>query len=717
LFPVNNRTLITWRAKMLNKKIILLSSFLPLLGCGNDSNNDVSIENLKEVPSLNAMSMALTPLKPVNATDFEKHLKNGVYLNSAQQSEYLETFDANAEGTPTPATTNSNNEQSGFSSTITQEEGVDEGDRIKYDGEFMYIANYEYYQRQTFAQEAPLPQTTVRILQRDAQGEISELSKTLVNEEASSINSLYLNKDKLAVLSDIYTFYNDGNLNTSSIASYGFFPMEESFNLSLLDVADQSAPAITASYTMDGAIIDSRRVDDVLYIVSSFSPYISELPVAETETEKLDNYKTIFLSNISDFLPQLVDKQGNSRNLVEPENCFIPAEATKKDGFNGIVTLTTIDLKQPDSISSICINTQVSGLYATPTSVYLYGTDYQSTDNQTTETSIIHKFSIAGQDTNYVASGTLDGRFNWQLSNLRFSENGNDLRVVTTKGNPWVGYEHYLNVLSPTGNELTLIAQLPNDDYPEKIGKLNNAGIVQEDIKAVRFFESKAFIVTFLNTDPLYVIDLADNEQLKITGALEIPGYSSYLHPISDSLLVGIGQNVDPNRLFFIEGDGTADDEITPIIEGAKISLFDVSDMNNPTEIKSIVYENGYTPVEFDYHALTYLKTADNTHRFGLPVERWLSERVVDTETGQEYYIWVPENSLQLIEVTGNDANANLLEIGSVTPVEPTDASEATYVSGWDDRAIFHGDDIYYLHGNSIWKSYWLTPELTTGPF
>ncbi|NQZ86882.1 MAG: beta-propeller domain-containing protein [Colwellia sp.] len=701
---------------MLNKKIILLSSFLPLLGCGGDASNDVSIENLKEVPSLNAMTMALTPLKPVNATDFEKHLKNGVYLNSAQQSEIFQTFDANTEGNPTPATSNNNNEQSGYSSTITQEEGVDEGDRIKYDGEFMYIANNEYYQRQTYAQEAPIAQTSVRILQRDAQGEISELSKTLVNEAASSINSLYLNKDKLAVLSDIYTFYNDGNVNTSSIASYGFFPMEESFNLSLLDVADQSAPAITASYTMDGAIIDSRRVDDVLYIVSSFSPYISELPVAETETEKLDNYKTIFLTDISDFLPQLVDKQGNSRNLVEPENCFIPAETTDKDGFNGIVTLTTIDLKHPDSISSICINTQVSGLYATPTSVYLYGTHYQYEDSKTIETSIIHKFSIAGQDINYVASGALDGRFNWHLSNLRFSENGDDLRVVTTKGDRNIGYDHYLNILSPVGNELTLVAQLPNDTYPEKIGKLNNGGIVQEDIKAVRFFEDKAFIVTFLNTDPLYVLDLADNDQIKITGALEIPGYSSYLHPISDSLLVGIGQNVDPNRLF-LEGDGTSADEITPIIEGAKISLFDVSNMHDPIEIKSIVYENGYTPVEFDYHALTYLKTAENTHRFGLPVERWLSERVVDSETGQEYYIWAPENSLQLIEVTGNDANATLVEIGSVKPVGSTDADEAIYISGWDDRAIFHGDDIYYLHGNSIWKSYWLTPELTTGPF
>jgi len=701
---------------MLNKKILLLSSFLPLLGCGGGSSNEVSIENLKEVPALNEMSMALTPLKSVDATAFEQHLKNGVYLNSSQQDGALENT-ASDTGTPTPATSDSSNDQQNYSSTITQEEGVDEGDRIKYDGEFMYIANFEYYQRQTFAQEAPIPQTSVRILQRDSQGDISELSKTLVNEEASSINSLYLNKDKLAVLSENDQVSIYSGTATLSIASDAFFPMEQNFNFSLLDVADQTAPVITTSYTMDGAIIDSRRVDDVLYIVSSFSPFISELPYAETETEKLDNYKKIFSSNVSEFLPQLRDDQGNSRNLVEPENCFLPTEATKKDGFNGIVTLTTIDLKQPDSISSVCINTQVSGLYATPTSIYLYGTDYQYVDNQTVETSIIHKFSIAGKNINYVASGALDGRFNWHLSNLRFSEKGDELRVVTTQGNRGIGYDHHLNVLNPVGNELTLVAQLPNETYPEKIGKLNDAGIVQEDIKAVRFFEEKAFIVTFLNTDPLYVIDLGDNEQLKITGALEIPGYSSYLHPISDSLLVGIGQNVDPNRLFLAEDDGINSDGITPIIEGAKISLFDVSNMNDPIEIKSIVYENGYTPVEFDYHALTYLKTENNTHRFGLPVEKWLSESAVDSVTGQEFNIWMPDNSLELIEVTGNDVDATLLKIGSVKLIKTADTSDNPYISGWDDRAIFHDDDIYYLHGNSIWKSFWHTPELTSGPF
>lgn len=700
---------------MLNKRLMLLSAFIPLVGCGGNSTTETPTAQLTEVPELNQISMALTPLKSANSADFEKHLRNGVYLNSSQQYFTLESANSDAIGSTDASTTavSSSGEttrQGEFSTTITQEAGVDEGDRIKYDGEYIYIANNQYYQNQTFAPEEQTSETSVRILKRDSQGEVSELSNTVVGENASSINSMYLSDSKVAVLSNIYNYSIYNNPAATSIAIDLFFPVEQNFKLSLLDVSNQVDPVLTTSYTMDGSIIDSRRVDNILYIVSSYSPYVSDLNYATTEAEKLDNYKSIFSSNIDSLLPQITDVQGNTQNLVEPENCYLPANTTDKDGFNGIVTLTTVDLNEPDNITSICINTQISGLYATPSSIYLYGTDYQYENGSSIETSIIHKFSIDEQTIDYAASGTLDGRFNWSLSNLRFSESGNNLRVVTTKGNRSEGYDHKLNVLSPEGNELTLIAQLPNDTYPEKIGKLNGKGIVQEDIKSVRFFENKAYIVTFLNTDPLYVIDTSDINDLKIDGALEIPGYSSYLHPLSDNLLVGIGQNVDPARVSLNDEEATS----TPIIEGAKISLFDVSNINNPLEIHSIVYENGYTPVEYDYHALTYLKMADNTHRFGLPVEKWLTDNIIDSETGKRFDVWKRENSLQLIEVTGNDTNANLVDKGSV---ESGISTNNNYISGWDDRAIFHDDDIYYLHGNSIWRSYWQTPELTTGPF
>ena len=119
-------------------------------------------------------------------------------------------------------------------------------------------------------------------------------------------------------------------------------------------------------------------------------------------------------------------------------------------------------------------------------------------------------------------------------SQLRLSENDEFLRVVTTDysdSNP----VHRLSILSEQGGELSNIATLPNESQPEAIGKPG------EDVYAVRFTNDKAYIVTFERTDPLYVIDLTDNAQPEIIGSLEIPGYSSYLHPLSNNYLLGIG--------------------------------------------------------------------------------------------------------------------------------------------------------------------------------
>jgi hypothetical protein len=270
-----------------------------------------------------------------------------------------------------------------------------------------------------------------------------------------------------------------------------------------------------------------------------------------------------------------------------------------------------------------------------------------------------------------------------------------------------------VNILTQQGNELKTIAQLPNESNSKVIGKVNAQGIVDEDIKAVRFYESNAYIVTFLETDPLYIIDLADNTKPVITGELEIPGYSSYLHPLSDNLLLGIGQNVDPNR-FTTVADNTGSEQSSPVIEGAKVTLFDISDLQAPKEIKSIVYADGYTPVEYNYHALTYLPVADGTFRFALPVERW--KIITMVEDGQKYDIWQASNSLELLEVTSSDSDAELVIKGSILAEQPEN-NLVPFIHGGDDRGVLHYDDIYYIHGNDVWRSYWLNPEQVEGPF
>ena len=101
-----------------------------------------------------------------------------------------------------------------------------------------------------------------------------------------------------------------------------------------------------------------------------------------------------------------------------------------------------------------------------------------------------------------------------------------------------------------------------------------------------RFINNKAYLVTYRTTDPLFVIDLSNEQQPKVLGELKIPGYSTYLHPYDENHLIGIGMETEEvvNRNSI--GKVTS---ITSRIIGMKMALFDVSDVSNPIQISSTV--------------------------------------------------------------------------------------------------------------------------------
>lgn len=691
---------------MITRRWLITSSLVCLTACGGSNTEQANITDpVAVVPDLNAMTVPLGSLVAQQGTSFERHLKNGVFLRS--QTDFRVNF---AEGADSSSGSAASSASTQYSATNSQELGVDEGDRIKYDGQYLFIATQEPQftiladglNNDAAADEDEKAATSIRIMQRQQQGNLVEANTVVVNEEATNINALYLNNNVLAVLSDIYSY------NIAATFAESFFPTAQTFNLSLVDVVAPQSPNIALTYTIDGAIVNSRRIGDMLYVVSAYSASLDDIVYAATEQEKLDNYNKIMQTDINQLLPKYRDGQGNEHNLVDAQNCYLPENTTELDGFDGIVTLTAISLSNPSLMNSVCINAQVQGLYASQNSLYLYGTEYQYIDEVSSESSVVHKFNVTGNDISYRASGNLDGRFNWNLSNLRFSEQGNYLRVVTTTGDGSSGFIHKLNVLSEDGNELSVVSQLPNTIHSKLIGKVSDDGKVYEDIQAVRYYQNQAYIVTFENTDPLYVIDLKDNTAPVIAGELEIPGYSAYLHPISENLLLGVGQNVQPRS------NENAEVDTSPIVEGAKVSLFDISDMSTPKEIHSLVYADAYTPVEFDYHALTFLTMPDHSTRFAVPIERWLTETITD-ENDQKYDVWSTQNELALFEVTGTTQEAQLIDVGKV---KASYQEQPQYnSSGWLDRSVMHGDDIYYIHGHQVWQSVWSAPSQASGPY
>ena len=704
-------------------------SLLSLVGCGGSDSS--------QPPQLNELTVAITPLSADTQTTFAQHIKNGIYLRNSQANSApntqleLTTTDAVMNGAES---TSASSSDSKFSTTTTQEQGVDEADRIKYDGNYLFIANNNYYpfsidggalegraaKSPELLTTAAQNKSTIRVMERATDGEINALSEVNIDVDSSNIDGLYLSNNILTVIS---TGGQNYSIASTQMISDPYSYTQPTFNISFVDVSEPENTQVTNTYNFDGNIVNSRRVGDVLYIVSRYQSHIDGLSYATTDEEKIANYAQINNTNIADLLPKYHSNDGIEQSLVNDQQCLLAENATEKDGFDTIMTLTAININDPQQLNSVCINTSTDGLYATEKSIYVYGTNYNysfvNSVESSNETSIIHKFSIDNMAISYVNSASLAGRFNWTLSNLRFSEQDDYLRVVTTSGNRSIGYEHKLNVLLEADNALTLVKQLPNTVNTTPIGKVSGDGLVYEDIEAVRFFKNNAYIVTFLNTDPLYVIDLSDNNNPKIAGALEIPGYSAYLHPISDSLLLGIGQNVDENRVAFIDESTVNDDDtsqtstVAPVIEGAKVSLFDVSDISAPREIKSIVYENGYTPVEYDYKALSHVTTESGTHRFALPIERWQTTSITDGES--TFIMWQPENFLSLLEVSSSSSNAELIHIGDI--MAKGESKESGNYSSWDDRSVLHDNDVYYIHGNQVWRSFWPTPEQVTGPF
>jgi uncharacterized secreted protein with C-terminal beta-propeller domain len=153
---------------------------------------------------------------------------------------------------------------------------------------------------------------------------------------------------------------------------------------------------------------------------------------------------------------------------------------------------------------------------------------------------------------------------------------------------------------SQTSNNIYIL-----DDTLQQISKIENIA-PGESIYAARFLGDRAYLVTFVQVDPLFTIDLSDPYNPRILGELKIPGYSEYLHPYDETHIIGIGKEVDPSI--------GADLVHTPgaiyytAILGLKIALFDVSDIEHPVEQAKIVIGDRGTdsPALYDHKAFLF---------------------------------------------------------------------------------------------------------------
>lgn len=186
------------------------------------------------------------------------------------------------------------------------------------------------------------------------------------------------------------------------------------------------------------------------------------------------------------------------------------------------------------------------------------------------EKTVIHKIAIDRDKLEYKAVGEVAGQV---LNQYSMDEKDGYFRVATTRSRTWSQYadeadqESYSNLFVLDGS-LKLVGAV------ERLAR-------GENIHSVRFMGDRAYMVTFKQIDPLFVLDLRDPKKPAVAGQLKIPGYSNYLHPYDENTLIGLGKETE-------EKDGRVTNG------GIKLSLFDVSDIANPKEVdKYVMGESG----------------------------------------------------------------------------------------------------------------------------
>lgn len=168
------------------------------------------------------------------------------------------------------------------------------------------------------------------------------------------------------------------------------------------------------------------------------------------------------------------------------------------------------------------------------------------------------------------ATGNISGHL---LNQFSLDEYQGNVRIAVTVGEQW-GWG--VGGSGKTKNDVYVL-----DSALNTLGSVTNLGFEGERIYAARFIGSRGYLVTFRQTDPFYVLDLSVPSAPKMTGQLKIPGYSAYLEPLSDKLVLGVGR------------DGSQ----------VKLSIFDVSNPNSPLEKSKYTLKEGWTEVEQNHHA------------------------------------------------------------------------------------------------------------------
>ena len=572
---------------------------------------------------------------------------------------------------------------SNFTGTYTQEANVDEIDAVRYDGSHLFVAPRRYFHCCFIladAQGAPAdpgigPERSIRILATDPANGSAELASTIPLEDDISVQGMYVDGGRMFALTGQSIYGTYGEL----WADFAIWAPEK-LGYRIYDVTDATQPALEFEATIDGIFVESRRIGNTVYIVSRYTPNIDGLHYyVETAQQQAENQQLLANATLDDLLPKITIN-GETKPLVVPENCLITTDSNRP-GYPVITSITAVPVDNPGMFSTTCYNEDAYGVYISEGALYL--TELRPNETATNDLTRIHKFALQGTQVGYRGSADIDGTV-WRggQSDFRMNEHQGDLRILASEfdwtNEDFVDHKLYILRESSVGPSLDIVSTLPNDSRPEEIGKPD------ERLYGVRFLGDRAYAVTFLQIDPLYTIDLSDPADPFIAGELEVTGFSDFLHPVTDDLLLGLGNGANG---------------------GVKLELFDVSNIAQPLSRGSALLggRGSYSEALYDRHAFTYQADINGIDRFTIPANVFSSDNSFNFLGSALYLFEIHDKSTPSI--------TSLNSVGSIDPpqIEPY----------WSERnrAFIHNDTVYYIRDETVWAAPWQTPSIVNGPF
>jgi hypothetical protein len=341
----------------------------------------------------------------------------------------------------------------------------------------------------------------------------------------------------------------------------------------LYDVGDPARPRLLEQLDLDGRYLSARLSGGSVRLVTTSTPVLRGVQPqepygpAEEAAALARNRELARGVTVEDVLPQAT-RRGPDGAVLEAGPAVDCGQVRHASSPHGASTLLVTTLELSAGLAAqdrTGVTTDGELVYASPDRLYVatsrWGTAPQPVDDGSRPegvTTELHGFdtTVAGRTT-YTGTGSVDG---YVLGRWALSSYEGHLRVAVTSSPPWAGGQ------PETSSSLVVLAE--RGDGLVQTGRVDGLGPT-ETIRAVRYFGDLAVVVTFRQTDPLYVLDLADPSAPRLLGELKVPGFSTYLHPVGEDLLLGVGEEADD----------------TGRVTGMQVSLFDLSDRTRPVQV------------------------------------------------------------------------------------------------------------------------------------